>query len=253
MTDQTTTPTTPVTPDPAAAPAAPVTTPAADTPPPSSTTPPADKPADQLLFNNPDGEPTDPPADDPNKPKDGEEGDADKDKDGDDKNKPEPMKVEDFKLEEGFVIPDETKVELQALLDNNDLSPKDKMQELLNLHQKVVKSQMEGFQQFREKLRDASKNDPVIGGDKLPQAVKEADNAVFQLCKNPKFGGSPELYNGFVQRLTLMGLGDDPYVIRFLNNTNKLLAHFKDDSVDGGSSGGDSQKPIEDILFGTRK
>lgn len=195
----------------------------------------------QLLFANKDGE----------QKKDGEADPDKKDGDKDEKKDGEPeLKVTDFELQEGFEIPAEVATELEAILNNKELDSKGKYQGLMNLHMKMMQQQAEGFVQFREGLRTAAKSDPVIGGDKLQESIKAADNAVVQLAKNPKFGGSEETYQGFVHRLTVLGLGDDPFVIRFLANTNKLLAHFKDDTVDGGNSGGgEAQKSVENILW----
>lgn len=194
----------------------------------------------QLLFANKDGE----------QKKDGEADPDNKDGDKDEKKDGEPeLKVTDFELQEGFEIPAEVATELEAILNNKELDSKGKYQGLMNLHMKMMQQQAEGFVQFREGLRTAAKADPVIGGDKLPASIKAADNAVIQLAKNPKFGGSEETYQGFVHRLTVLGLGDDPFVIRVLTNASKMLEHFKDDTVDGGGSGGNAEKPIEQILW----
>lgn len=210
----------------------------------TTTEPPADKKDEQLLFANKDGEQKKDGEADPDK-KDGE---GDDKKDGD-KDEAPAFKVDDFELDEGFEIPEEVGKELEGILNNKELDDKGKYQSLLKMHMKMMSQQAEGFVQFREGLRTAAKADPVIGGDKLPASIKAADNAVIQLAKNPKFGGSEETYQGFVHRLTVLGLGDDPFVIRVLTNASKMLEHFKDDTVDGGGSGGNAEKSIEQILW----
>lgn len=240
-------PTTPPAADPAAAAATQTPAPAAADPAkpadPAAAQPADDKAKDpaQLLFGNKDGDDKDPA--DPEK-KDGE---GDK-KDGDDK-PAEGVKFEDFKIDPEMVVPDEVKTELLGIVNNKELDEKGKTQALIDLHQKMMKQQAEGFQGYRKILREASEKDPVIGGDKLQESIKAANNAVFKLAKDPKFGGSDDTYNGFVERLTILGLGDDPYVIRFLTNVNKLVERTKDDTLDGGNSGGQDTKTVEQILW----
>lgn len=237
--------TTPPAADPAAAaPAAnPNPAPAADPAKPAGD--PAAAPAEQkdpaqLLFGQKDDENKD--------PADPEKKEGDDKKDGDDK-PVEGMKFEDFKIEADMVVPDEVKSELLGIVNNKELDEKGKVQGLLDLHQKLMKQQAEGFQGYRKILREATEKDPVVGGDKLQQSIKDANNAVLKLAKDPKFGGSDDTYNGFVERLTILGLGDDPYVIRFLTNVNKLVERTKDDTLDGGNSGGQASKSVEQILW----
>ena len=208
-------------------------------------TPPAEgeKDAAQLLFGKKDDEP---PAEGDKK-----EGD-DADKKDDDK-ADEGLKFEDFTIDPDMVVQDEVKTELTGIINNKELDEKGKIQGLLDLHQKMMKQQAEGFQGYRKILREASENDPIIGGEKLKASIDAANNAVFNVAKNPKFGGSEDTYNGFVERLTILGLGDDPYVIRFLTNVNKLVELTKDDTLPAGSAGGGAEKAPESILWPNMK
>lgn len=220
----------------------------------------------QLLFGKKDDAAK--PADDAAKPKlrdmtadeqaaydkmtDAEKAEFDKTREVKDDKAADAVKFEDFKIPDGFTVSDEVKGELMSALNDPKLTPTERAQKLIDLHVKQQSGQMEAFKAFRQQSRDAVKSDPVIGGEKLADSVKAADNAVVQIAKNPKFGGSDELYNGFVERLTMLGMGDDRFVIRFLTNVNKVLEGTKDDTIDAGAAGGNAQKPIEDILYGKR-
>lgn len=178
-----------------------------------------------------------------------DDAEGDKDKEGDDEDAAA-LSLEDFEIGDDYAVSDEVKGALEGIINNKDLDEKGKVQGLIDLHKKIMGDQVQAYAKFREELRTNAKNDPVIGGDKLPDAIKNANRAVRMFAKDAAFGGSEEMFNGFQSRLIEMGLGDDPFVIRFLNNVSRAVA---EDTITNAGAGGQSEKSIEQILFPNMK
>jgi len=246
---------TPSTPAPAAAAVTPP--PAADTAPAAAPATDAAKPADPAPAKTADDTPLlfddklkgdEPPADDPNAVK--KEGDDTEKKEGDDANKPEPIKFEEFKIDENLVVDEATQSGLMEIVNNDKLSKSEMVQALIDLHSKQVLGQVQQFNEYRQQQRESVKNDPILGGENLKKTVMAADNAIRKFAKDPAFGGSDELFTGIQQSLTVLGLGDNKHMIQFLVNVSKAIGN---DSFATGQSGGSGEKSLENILFPNMK
>lgn len=145
---------------------------------------------------------------------------------------PEPLTVEDLSFEEGFEVNEELRDEFLTAINDQELSPKDRAQRLVDLQQKATKMASEASSQAwadtQKSWRDEVKADTEIGGDKLQPALDRVGRLVTEY-------GSDELLNVFA----LTGAGNNVHVIKFLN---KMAAQL----TEGGPvSGGPATAPAD--------
>lgn len=202
---------------PAAANNAAAATPAAD-PAKASATPEPKKEEQQLLFDIDD---TKEKAVDPN----AEKKDDEKPKDGEKKDDaPAYLKLDDIAVPEDMPIPDEVKAELSSVFEKHKVTGDEQkalMQDLVNMHVKMMNDQVESFNKMKVEWRKEVETDPQIGGANLETSKKAANAIVRQFAGNPEFGGSPELLKEFSDDLILLGLGNKKSFIRVMLNMHK--------------------------------
>lgn len=146
--------------------------------------------------------------------------------------KPEfvPLTSEALKFpEEGFIVDEALRDGFLELVNNQEMSPADRAQGLVDLHLKAVQQasekSSEGFAATQLQWREQAQADPEIGGDKLDGVLATVSKAINQF-------GSPELR----EAMDLTGAGNHPAVIKFLH---KMAKHFEEGTpVSGGAASG---------------
>lgn len=122
----------------------------------------------------------------------------------------EPLTAESIKLPEGFETNDEVTGKFLGILNNAELDPKGRAQQLIDLQAEVMKAASErGHELWREtqdKWANEVKADPELGGDKL----------------GPKLAGVTKLIDAYGSNelrdvLDLTGAGNNIHVVRFLS------------------------------------
>jgi hypothetical protein len=123
----------------------------------------------------------------------------------------EPIVVDDITFPEGVEVNSALVDEFLGVVNNNDLSPKERAQALVDLQVKAMTEASEaGSQQFAEmqtKWRDEVKADPEFAGEKLQPALGRIGRLLSEY-------GTEELNGVF----DLTGAGNNVHVVRFLHN-----------------------------------
>jgi len=128
-----------------------------------------------------------------------------------------PLTAEDITIPEGLEVNDEARDAALAIINNRELSPKEQLQELVNLQGKMAKEASESISETwattQKTWQDEVKADPTIGGDKLPATLAAVNKLVTEY-------GDDKLVEAFA----LTGAGNHVSVIKFLNTlAGKLL------------------------------
>ena len=124
-----------------------------------------------------------------------------------------PLTAEDFKLPEieGLQVSNELRDEFLGVMNNQELSPKDRAQALVDLQGKVATLASEAaskeFDDLNTKWQDEVKADPEIGGTKLPETLGRITRLINE------HGGDKVR-----TALNITGAGNNPDLIRFFNS-----------------------------------
>jgi hypothetical protein len=169
------------------------------------------------------------------KPKDGE---ADKKDDADKKDGEEaavPVKLEELKLPEGVVLPEEMKGPLTTLFTEEKLTPA-QQQKIIDLGVQKQQADMDFWNKTKKEWRDEIKADPELGGQNLDR-TKAVGNKVIQ-----KFASDPAHLAELQKDLVLLGLGNKRSFVKLLSNIAKATGNDTlDDGTPGqGKTGGDN-------------
>lgn len=121
----------------------------------------------------------------------------------------EPLTPEALTFPEGAVVDEGLRSEFLTVLNNQDLTPAERAQELVNLHLKTTQQASDqssaAWDTVQTQWQEQTRADPEIGGDKLEGVLNVVSKAV------DKFG-SPELRDV----MTLTGAGNHPTIIKFI-------------------------------------
>ena len=127
-----------------------------------------------------------------------------------------PLTQEDLVLPEGFTADPELQTEFLDVMNNQELSAKDRATALLNLQAKLMTKASEAgsleWDNMQTQWKDEVKADPVIGGDKMRPALDSVSKLVTEY-------GSPELAGVF----DITGAGNNVHVIKFLYTLSQKL------------------------------
>jgi hypothetical protein len=142
---------------------------------------------------------------------------------------PAQVSVEDLKLPEGVSLDAEQGKAFVELLNNADLSGKDRGQALIDLHQKeitrvhgeLVNNQRKVWDDLNTGWKNELRNDPELGGNRLNTSLSMA-KAVLQ------DNTSDADLKAILSHTDLNGMGNFPPFIRFLNAIGKKLNVFED-------------------------
>ena len=127
-----------------------------------------------------------------------------------------PLSVDDFKELEGFDAADPALKTYVDLLNDKELSPKDRGVKLIELQKQVMQSLSEkstqAFVELQGKWQDEVRNDPEFSGGKL----------------EPALGGIAKLLTRFGDEKTkeafdYTGAGNHPAIVRFLHKVSSVL------------------------------
>lgn len=174
------------------------------TPPPNPTSPPETTPTDSApadagsLLENP---PTEAPAEA------APEAEA-----------PAPLTAEDITIPEGFAVDDTTLGSALEIMNDADLSPKDRLQKLVDLQASLAKSaeeaQAAAWTDTQNQWREEVQSDPELGGAKMGEVLA-------RIKKGLEIAGADQ---GFFDAMKLTGAGNHPAVLRVLNKLTLPLA-----------------------------
>lgn len=130
--------------------------------------------------------------------------------------KAEAVTLEDIKLPDDLIVPDDLKDKFLGVLNNKEMSLKDRAQALIDLQaeaaQKASEMASQEFEQQQKLWQDEVKNDPEIGGEKFESTINGISRLVDEY-------GSEEL----VQVMATTGAGNNIHVIKFLNQIAQKL------------------------------
>lgn len=128
----------------------------------------------------------------------------------------EPLTAEDISFPEGLEVPDELRDQFLAVVNDGELSPKDRAQALIDLQAKAAQQASEtASQQFadqQQQWQDEVRNDPELGGAKFDATIAGISRLVDQY-------GSDE----FVQVMAATGAGNNIHVVRFISQLAQKL------------------------------
>ena len=122
-----------------------------------------------------------------------------------------PLTVEDIVLPEGFEPAPELQKEFVDIMNDADLSAKDRASALIGLQAKALTAASEAssaaWTETQDKWRTEVKADPAFAGEKLSVAVASVAKLITEF-------GTPELNGVF----DLTGAGNNVHMIKFLSN-----------------------------------
>lgn len=129
---------------------------------------------------------------------------------------PVALTAEDISFPEGMEIPDELRDEFLNVVNDGELSPKDRAQALIDLQAKAAEQASEmASQQFadqQQQWQDEVRNDAEVGGAKFDATISGISRLVDQY-------GSDE----FVQVMAATGAGNNIHVVRFFHQMAQKL------------------------------
>ncbi len=151
------------------------------------------------------------------------------------------FKADDFKLPEDMPMNEAMMTEFLDVVNNKDLSTKDRNQELVSLYaqktQEATDAQLQQWEDTRTSWKDQAKEDKEIGGKGYDENMALAQKALSEF-------GSKELID-FGNKY---GWADNPEYLRLLVRVGKLVSEDQSGGNDGG--GGGNQGSITDRWYG---
>jgi len=135
-----------------------------------------------------------------------------------------PLGADDITFPEGLEVPDEIRDDFLSVLNDPEITPKDRAQALVDLQAKVAGQASEAAsQQFQDQQRqwqDEVKNDPEIGGANFQENLQRIQRLVDQFG-NDEFAGV----------MAATGAGNNIHVVKFFHAVAEKL-------VEGGPVSG---------------
>lgn len=138
---------------------------------------------------------------------------------------PEPVAYTDFMLPEGVQLESEKVGKYTELLGKHR-APQELGQELINLHlaevqavaDRVQRHNVEAWDRMQDQWVSDFRSDREIGGNREITTLRNCAAVIEQ------YGGSPEQQAQLRQVFTATGAGNNPAVIRLLNNIGRVLS-----------------------------
>jgi len=129
---------------------------------------------------------------------------------------PAPLTAEDISIPEGLVVPDELRDEFLGVVNNVELSPKERAQALIDLQAKAAQQASEtasqAFAEQQQQWQDEVRNDPELGGAKFDATLAGISRLVDQ------YGN-----DDFVAAMAATGAGNNIHVVRFFHQIAQKL------------------------------
>ena len=120
------------------------------------------------------------------------------------------LTAEDIAIPEGLIIPDELRDEFLTVVNDGEMSAKDRAQALINLQAKAAEQASEAASQAfatqQQQWQDEVKNDPELGGAKFTATLAGIARLV------DEYGN-----DDFVNAMAATGAGNNIHVVRFFN------------------------------------
>lgn len=127
-----------------------------------------------------------------------------------------PLTVEDLVLPEGFTPDPELQTQFLSVMNDQELSAKDRVNALVDLQAKLMTKASEAssaaWDNMQTEWRDVVKADPVVGGDKMISALASVNKLITEY-------GDKELTEVF----NLTGAGNNVHMIKFLHALSEKL------------------------------
>jgi hypothetical protein len=121
-----------------------------------------------------------------------------------------PLTIEDIVLPEGFTPDEELIPEFLKVVNDQELTAKDRANALVDLQAKLMTKASEAssaaWDKTQKEWQDAVKADPVIGGEKFTQSIAQVNKLLTEY-------GNDKVNEAFA----LTGAGNNPEIIRFLH------------------------------------
>jgi hypothetical protein len=165
-------------------------------------------------------------------------------KDATAKEPPAQVSIEDLKLPDGAALDAESGKTFVDLINNGEISAKDRSQGLLDLHQKEIARVAKEIGDQQRKVWDdlnagwkkELRNDPELGGNRLDTTLSMSKAVIEEFL-------SPEDAKAFLIHTDNNGMGNFPVFIRLLSNIGKRLNVFEDSIVAGGRAPAPAKGP----------
>lgn len=131
----------------------------------------------------------------------------------------------DFSLPEGIKLDDASLNTFKEVL-GGELPPQERGQRLIDMHlqeiqrrdQAAFEHQVQVWNDTQEQWKNAVKADPELGGNRFNTTIQTCINAV------NRFGGNAQQRAELLQALDFTGAGNNPAIIRLINNMASRLA-----------------------------
>lgn len=127
-----------------------------------------------------------------------------------------PLTAEDISFPEGLEVPDDLRDEFLGIVNDAELSPKDRAQALIDLQAKAAEQASEAASQAfaaqQQQWQDEVRNDPELGGANFDATLKGISRLVDQY-------GNDDL----VQAMAATGAGNNIHVVRFFHQLAQKL------------------------------
>jgi hypothetical protein len=145
---------------------------------------------------------------------------------------PAPLTMSELTVPEGMTIEADGGEKFIGLMNNAELSAKDRAQGLLDLHRAEIERVHKIYAEHQRKTwddlnagwRDQLRNDPVIGGNRLHTNLSKAKGMLEEHLP-------PGDYNALLRHVDANGMGNFPPFIRLLVNLADRLNVFEDGMV----------------------
>lgn len=132
---------------------------------------------------------------------------------------------QDFTLPEGVKLEDAPLNTFKEVL-GGELPPQERGQRLIDMHlqelqrhdQLLVERQVQVWNDTQQQWKDAVRADPELGGNRFNTTIQTCISAV------NRFGGNAQQRAELMQALDFTGAGNNPAIIRWINNMATQLA-----------------------------
>lgn len=155
---------------------------------------------------------------------------------------PEPLTAAAITLPEGFAVDEPVMNEFLGVLNDAQLSPKDRAQKLVDLQIKSLEAARESgskaWDDMMGQWQDEVRADATVGGARFDQSVAAANQVVKQF-------GSPEL----AQLCATTGIGNNVHFIKFLNSIAPRLLEPAPILPGTPASGGSTPDAVASRLY----
>lgn len=156
---------------------------------------------------------------------------------------PAPLTPEDVSIPEGFEVDEESLSSALEIMNDAELSAKDRLQKLVDLQaalaQRGAEQQAQAWNELQDQWRAEVQADPEIGGAKM------AENLA-QIKKGLEAAGAPK---EFFDALRFTGAGNNPHIVRMFHKLTKPYAEGR--PVSGEPAQG--KLKLEQKLYPTMK